>query len=142
MYAQYCEGNVSGECYAVDKEGLIFDRYIRDGNFIYTLPEFLGDPVGKYVLPKEEFLRINNFKERLAKLGINASGLEITNDNFILKLLQGGEVIWRREASEDSLYSDLEAFLLSPDISSQSEFLEKVLYLDLRTEDKIFFKYK
>ena len=148
-FALYCvETSLSVEtdnCFVLDEEGFIFApaNFVSEfGYFIYTARVPIDDPVGAELLPSEEFRSLETFKESLAGLDIGFSKLEISSDDYGLVMSTGGQIIWRKDADRALIYTNLEAFLSDEVIVAQENFLEKVLYLDLRTEDKVFYKFK
>lgn len=141
--ALYCP-RVS-ECYFLDKEGLIFapaPSFTGVVYFIYTTREKIESPVGGRFIPAEEFVLLPKFIETLTTLGIHSRALEVGMSEYRLSLQTSGEIIWPRNRDLAVIYSNLEAFLSSNTIKSQSNFLDKILYLDLRTDNKIFYKFK
>jgi hypothetical protein len=148
-FALYCaEASLSASadnCFVLDEEGFIFARanfVSKFGYFIYTARVPIDDPVGTELLPPEEFRSLEIFKESLTGLDISLSLLEISSDDYSLVMSTGGEIIWRKDADRALIYTNLEAFLSDEAIVAQENFLEKVLYLDLRTEDKVFYRFK
>jgi len=139
--ALYC----ISECFFLDEEGLIFASapFFSSGvYFIYTTEDSLENPVGERIVPIEEFKKLSEFIEALAVLNIYPIGLEISGGEYRLLLPTGGRILWRRDDDLTLIYANLEAFLADNVIRTQSDFLDKVLYLDLRTENKVFYKFK
>ena len=141
-FALYCVGD---KCFFLDKEGLIFapaPSFSAGVYFIYRTEDLIENPIGKRFVTPEEFGSLLKFMETLSILNIRPSTLEIGIDDYSLFLSDGGRIIWRR--GDDLLFirSNLEAFLSDDSIRAQSDFLKKILYLDLRTENKVFYKFK
>lgn len=142
-FALYCAETAN--CFFLDEEGLIYRAApsFSDGvYFIYALEHPLENPLGQTFLPSAEFKLLAGFIDSLSALSIRATTLKVSADNYGLKLVDGGEIIWKREADLGVIYSNLEAFLSDEAIKSQTDFLERVSHLDLRTENKVFFKFK
>ena len=68
--------------------------------------------------------------------------LELGDGEYKLFLSNNGQIIWRRNSDLALIGLNLEAFLSDDSIQAQSNFLDKILYLDLRTENKVFYKFK
>ncbi|OHB06354.1 MAG: hypothetical protein A3B16_02070 [Candidatus Zambryskibacteria bacterium RIFCSPLOWO2_01_FULL_45_43] len=141
-YALYCR---EAECFFLDEGGFIFAAApsFSDGvYFIYKTETAIEDPMGKSLLLENDFRGLVKFLENLPVLGINSRVLEIGTEDYRLMLNSGGKIIWKRDISLGVIYSNLEAFLSDEAIVSQKDFLNKIEHLDLRTENKVFWKLK
>jgi cell division septal protein FtsQ len=137
----YC----ASECYFMDRDGLIFDiapSFSAGVYLAYSLSTPIDDPVGKMLMDKESFITLSNFIEKLGDLEVHASKFEIGDDEYALVLHNGGEILWKKETSFDLVYSNLEAFLSSSAIKTEENFLDRISRLDLRTDNKVFYKFK
>ena len=135
----------AGDCFFLDEDGLMFaiaPSFTGAVYFIYTTEEPIENPIGKKILAPEEFKSIKEFIETLAVLNIYPMALEISSDEYSLLLANNTRIIWRKESDLVLVHSNLEAFLSDEVIQAQSNFLDKILYLDLRTENKVFYKFK
>ena len=140
-FALYC----ATECFFLDNEGLIFALApsFSDGvYFIYKMENPLENPLGQKLLSDLEFGSMVNFIESISTLGVSAVSLEISEDDYRLFLSGGGEIVWRTDVDLNLIYSNLEAFLTDEAIKSQIDFLDKIEYLDLRTENKVFYRFR
>jgi len=147
-FALYCNGDNPSDtsgCYLLDKDGFIYDRspgYLGAVYFIYSFKESFPEPIGKQFIPQEEFKKLPEFIDNLSILGINPRALSIGADEYKLTLANGGYIIWKRSDDLLEVRSNLEAFLFSEAIRSQVDFIDKISYLDLRTDNKVFYKFK
>jgi len=147
-FALYCnEDSLEGlpDCYLLDKSGFIYDRspgYLGAVYFIYSSGENLSEPIGKQFILEEEFKKLPEFIDNLSVLGINPVALKISDSEYKLTILNGGYIVWKRQDDLSLVRSNLEAFLFSDAIRSQVNFMNNILYLDLRTDNKIFYKFK
>jgi hypothetical protein len=66
----------------------------------------------------------------------------VGEEEYSLQLSAGGEILWTTESDSRIIYSNLEAFLSAPAISTEDNFLDKIEYLDLRTKNKVFYKFR
>lgn len=144
-YALYCLNEDNLECYFFDKESFIFalaPSFSEPIYLIYHTENSFENPVGKRLMSIQEFVSLEAFVKKLTSLDIHASAFKIGGENFTLIMPSGGEVVWRRGSDLPLLYSNLEAFLTSEVIKGQANFLEKISVLDLRTENKVFYKFR
>jgi len=142
-FALYC--TTTTECFFLDEEGYIFalaPSFSGVVYFIYTTETLIENPIGKNLMPVDTFKSLPKFIEELSLLGIHPTALAIGNDDYILSLPNKGEIIWRRSDDLALVRSNLEAFLSSESIRAQSDFLDKISRLDLRTENKVFYRFK
>lgn len=142
-FALYC-GEGTGGCYFLDKTGFIFDNSpaFSDGVYIvYTLTPQFSEPLGTAYLPVDEFTPIAEFLSKLPSIGALPLSLILKENEFTLIIKGGAKILWPRGSDMNRIYANLEAFLMSPTISADKEFLLKVRELDLRTEDKVFYRF-
>ena len=144
-FALYCTNTSLSECYFIDEDGFIFapaPSFSGVVYFLYILKDPVENPLGKRFMTIEEFRPLPRFIETLAVLNIYPVALEIGDDEYSLVLASGGKIIWRRDNNLALVYANLEAFLSDDNIRAQDGFLDKILQLDLRTENKVFYKFK
>jgi hypothetical protein len=142
-FALYCRD--TSECYFLDEDGFIFAlaaSFSEAVYFIYTTEDSIENPVGEKIVSVDEFGKLSEFIKTLTVLNIYPEGLKTSENEYRLLLSTGGEIIWRRDANLTHVYSNLEAFLADEFIRAQSNFLDKISHLDLRTENKVFYKFK
>ena len=140
-FALYC----ASDCFFLDEEGLIFapaPSFSSGVYFIYSVLDPIENPVGKRFITIEKFESLSKFIKTLSALNILPLALEVGDDEYSLSLSDDRKIIWRRDGDLALIYSNLEAFLSNDSIRAQRNFLDRILYLDLRTEDKVFYKFK
>ncbi len=133
------------ECYFIDENGFIFAPApsFSDGvYFVYTTRDLIENPLGKRFISPNDFELLTKFIKSLETLGIYSSALAIEADQYIIFLPNYAQIIWRKDANLLVIYANLEAFLSDDSIKAQENFLEKITYLDLRTENKVFYKFR
>lgn len=147
-HSLYCE-DFSDEslasCYFLDETSLIFARspgFLGVVYSIYTTREPLVEPLGQTLFLEEEFRSFPAFFDSLSVLGLEPLALEVGTNDYKLLLKPGSYVVWKKNRPLSSVRLDLETFLFSAPIREQEDFLDRVLYLDLLTEDKVFYKFK
>ena len=142
-FAMYCK-DIS-KCYFIDEDGLIFalaPSFSGTVYFTYTTEDPITNPIGERFVSVEDFRNLSEFIETFGVLSIYPKGLETSSEEYKLLLPTGGEIIWRRDTDLNLVYANLEAFLADDAIRTQSNFLDKISHLDLRTENKVFYKFK
>ncbi|MEX0919138.1 MAG: FtsQ-type POTRA domain-containing protein [Parcubacteria group bacterium] len=147
-FALYCSDTPPVEeslCYFLDQNGLIFANVPNDSRrvyFVYSTREKFEEPISTQFVPEEEFIFLPAFIDSLSILGINPIALEVSEYEYKLYMSGGGYVLWGRSTPLELVRANLETFLFSDPIRSQRDFIERVLYLDLLTENKVFYKFK
>lgn len=142
-FALYCQS--SDTCYFLDENGFIFSlapSFSEGVYFVYKTKNSIESPLGKSILIENDFIGLTKFIKNLPTLGIDFLAIEIGSEDYKLELKSGGEIIWKKETGLGVVYSNLEAFLSDEAIKSQTDFLDKISRLDLRTENKVFYKFK
>jgi len=148
-FALYCANALhpatASECYFLDEEGLIFaDAPSFSGvtYFVFATEDPIENPIGERFLPLDEFSYLLNFIENLTTLNIKPLALGFSGNEYSLFLPNGGQITLKKDDDFASVYSNLTAFLTDEAIKSQPNFLDKILYLDLRTKDKVRWKFQ
>ncbi len=142
-HALYCEG--AELCWFLDSEGFVFDAaptFSEGVYFTYTEKPALESPLGHSLLPREEFQALDRFVGSLPMLGLTPLALEIASADMTLELTGGARILWGRESDLERTFGNLESFLKSPTIQAQADFLSKIGVLDLRTEDRVFYRFE
>lgn len=135
----------ASSCYFIDKEALIFAKapaFSGDSFFIYGTETTIDDPIGKVVASVEEFSALSVFFKNLEYLEIRAKALEIGDESYTLLTDENARLMWKKEYGLEKIYENLDAFLSEETIRAEKNFLERVEYLDLRVEDKVFYRFK
>jgi hypothetical protein len=146
--ALYC-GDISNillphDCYFIDDKGYIFSEapaFSGDVYFIYSNKEPLPEPLGKAFLPQEVFGPLSTYIKSLSSMGVHGRALVLDPEDYHLVLANSGEIIWRREDNLDLIGENLKTFLGTVEGEDKS-FLNKILYIDLRFENKVFYKFQ
>ena len=148
-FALYCASALlpddASQCYFLDENGFIFDQapsFSGHVYFIYAKDVPVEEPLGKEFLTPLEFKPLTRFANSLSILGINPLSMEVREEEVNLILPHQTRIRWRRSSDLNVLYSNLEAFLKDDAIKSEVNFLEKVSVLDLRTDNKVFYRFK
>ncbi len=141
--ALYCQN--ANACFFMDDTGFIFSEaptFSSDVYLPYYSESYIIDPVGESYVSSVEFSKLKEFVASLPQLGIEPVAAKTLERHYEIELPAGGILMWPRDTEAARAYSNLEAFLSSPEIKSQEDFLERIETLDLRTENKVFFKFR
>jgi len=148
-FALYCVSTSdltdSSDCFLMDKEGFIFASalfFSEDVYFIYTTEDPITNPIGTKLIAVDEFQAVQSFIDNLPELGIEPSAFKIGDNEFSVFLPNEGEIIWRRDENLALVHSNLEAFVSHDSIKAQKNFFDRILRLDLRTKNKIFYRFR
>ncbi len=145
-YALYCRERAGlGDCYFITDRGLVFDRspdFAEGVYLVYTTTHYLDEPIGQELLVPEQFVSVSKFVKGLEELDIKGSKLEIGEGEFALSIATGGKIMWKATGDLVVLRSNLELFLNSDAIKAEKNFLERISYLDLRTDNKVFYQFR
>ena len=142
-FALYCPK--VGDCFFLNEEGFIFataPSFSRGVYFIYLAEDMIENPIGQRFISDIEFKSLLAFMEKLKDLDIRPTSLKLGTDDYTLVLPQDGQIVWRKDSNFNFIQSNLEVFLTSDAVRAQSDFLDRILYIDLRTENKVFYKFK
>lgn len=121
-YALYCPP-AEEKCFFLDKEGFVFDEAPDFSGVVYFIYET--------EVPAEEFKNLSAFIENLSKLGFEP----IRFEDYGLTMKNGSHMFLPEKSDLGKLFSSLELFLRSPAVEK-----DKLSEIDLRTENKIFWK--
>ncbi|MFA5933950.1 MAG: hypothetical protein WC795_01885 [Candidatus Paceibacterota bacterium] len=139
-------------CYFSDSNGYIFDKApYFSGNAYFKFYTGISDPnnpIGASALSTLEFKNILAFKNGLASFGILTDTFLINSDSDyeFLILAQGSinapRIIFKKDQAYEKLLADLESALsaepLATDFKAKLSSLE---YLDLRYDNKVYYKF-
>lgn len=147
--AQYCgditELNSPKECFFLDEEGFIFAEspaFSGDVYFIFLSEPALLDPLGKKLMQSGDFKETLSFLESLPALGVHPRAFKISGEEFHLILPNGGFIRWESSSGLLSIYENLSALLSDSKVVTEKNFLDRILYIDMRFGNKIFYKFR
>jgi len=164
------EGEVEN-CYYIDSAGLIFsDAPYFSGNVYFkfydnrnqkagegdSLPEAgredvaLTDPIGLYFIDKGEFTRLVNFKKYLDQYIIKSNALILKNNEeyeFVLNKMadenQFPKIFINKNSDFEKILNNLlSAIETEPFASEYKKNYNNLEYIDLRFENKVYYKFK
>lgn len=140
-------------CYFADDQGYLFALapYVS-GNVFFRF--FGGDAtsanaIGTSVTDAPRFIKIQELKEALIKLDFKLSGVSVGNDNEDIFLLQptdwqqtAPQIMVRDDKKINSMMHDLESAIMTEPLRGDLVTkYSKLLYIDARFENKVFYKF-
>lgn len=147
--AEYCrdisDPAAPDDCYFIDDTGYIFapaPAFSGNVYFTYATAEPFGNPIGESVLDRSVFSASRDFVKSLGDMGIYPRVFLVKLDEYHVLLSNGAEILWNKSANLDDVRASLEAFFSDKSVKSDRSFLSRVLYIDLRFGNKIFYKFR
>lgn len=146
-FALYCEDilDVSNpsKCFFLDNSGNIFSEapdFSGTVYMIYSSVPVLETPLRSQLIEPEEFEEISKFITEMPRLNIDSRALVKRGNEYALLMESGTELKWKSGQDLNALISDLESFLRDSKIK-QTAF-GNLLYIDLRFDNKVFYKFR
>ncbi|MCI5108776.1 MAG: hypothetical protein MRY49_02935 [Candidatus Pacebacteria bacterium] len=131
------------DCYFMDRTGYIFDKAptYSPGIVFFYLGGIEGNPIGRQFLSEEDLTRINSFIQAIKNHPDLASllpvGVEVISPDLSVLLSGGGKIVIGDVSRLSDAFDNL---LLS--VLERGLEVENLEYIDLRIENKVFFKHK
>ena len=139
------------KCYFADKTGYIFDEAPNfSGNTYFKFYGVFLEPeekIGEYILPPDEFVRLIKFYEHAGTVlsPIKLTALEI-GDNGDYKFSiegTGGNIIFKRDNDFEKILENLNSAADAEPLKTDLKLkLKALLYIDLRFDNKVYFKFQ
>lgn len=139
-------GPDKGVCYFTDQEGYVFDQApYFSGDVYFRFYGNLTEPLGSYFYQKY-FNKFVYWKEALGLMGFDPVALKINADNEAeIFLSRGGvpgpKVIIKADSDEVTIMKNLESALDTNLKTALSEKYNKLLYIDLRFQNKVYYRF-
>ena len=138
-------------CFFIDDTGYVFAEaphfsgniYFRFYNFGTSTP---SDFFGKNFLDKNEFRKFIQFKELLEKNNSNPVWFVLRDKNIAEMVMEGesnSKIIFKRTANVEKIFSNFVTAIDTEPLKTmyQNNF-DKLLYIDLRFDNKVYYKFK
>jgi hypothetical protein len=136
-------GGLDVGCFSVDEDGLIFDRSAASTVVAYRGAP-MGNPIGKPVLPREDFRRTQFFVRQIGGMSLDPREVRFKEAGYIDVLLgQGGVLVVNASDDLSAVLANLSAVLAgrsSP--ATLGAFLSSFEYIRLDSGNKVFIKPK
>lgn len=136
--------NNEDECYFIDNKGYVFAQApVYSGGAVFVYRGGIQDePLGNHFLDPESFTKLHAFIHAIQKSSklsvLEPIELEQVTDNKYQIHLQSGAYIFINEQQElEQIYDTLVTVVDKEDI-----VISDIEYIDLRIEDKVFYKHK
>jgi cell division septal protein FtsQ len=137
--ALYCfEG-----CYFLDDDGYIYSEapnFDGEAYVEYRDESLASEPVGKFFLTREKFVKLHNFVESLKLLKLEPKTFIRSNGVNKIVLDEGVELIWRESQDLDKLFIDLSSFINDNQLKNLR--ISDLLYIDMSFNNKVHWVYK
>ena len=131
-------------CYFLDKDGLIFAEAPQFSENVYL--KIFGDtgsdlPIGETILPREEFLKLMNFRDSFERIGFPVKEISIEDKQGVLATKAGFEVIFDLNGDYDAMFENFFTTYTAKD-EEKGDAQDGLESVDLRFGNKIYFKYR
>ncbi len=144
------------KCYFLDDAGYIFDEapfFSGSAYFKFYGPESIkqmNDPISQNLLPADEFLRLISFYEAISKSEVLPKPIALLiRENNEYEFIFAGEdevmapkIIFKKENNFEKIFANLNSAILTDPLKSQLKNISNLEYIDLRFNDKVYFKFK
>jgi cell division septal protein FtsQ len=131
------------DCYFLDASGYIFSSapaFSGGVYMVYSSDPALDTPLRTQFMSSASFSELANFIGTLAHIPLSPKVFVLKTDEDDLLLPSGTVVMWKPEQNLDAVYTNLNAFLTDPSLNKST--VPNLLYIDLRFDDKVFYKFK
>jgi POTRA domain, FtsQ-type len=131
------------DCYFIDGGGYIFAAapvFSSAVYHIYTSDPNVDSPVKDQFFKPETFTALQNFWSSVESAGLAPLLLTQAGSEYHLTLSSGTNILWRQDQDLDKMYSSLTSFVGDPNIKKQG--VNNLTYIDLRVDDKVFYKFQ
>lgn len=143
----WCDSLVRKHCYFMNPHGYVFTQAADfSQNVLFTFYGLINSdaPIGQTYLPTEQFASVNGFVEnlktfKLSPVGVNARGNG--NNDFEVLLSSGGRIVFSNHEDLQTTLENVEA-IFDRQTKADSNFLQKLDYVDVRFTSKAFVKMK
>ncbi|MEK7194271.1 MAG: hypothetical protein AAB660_01095 [Patescibacteria group bacterium] len=137
-FALYC----SDSCFFMDDTGYIYSEAPTFSSGVYTIysskPK-LDIPLRTQFFSQNDLISISTFLKNIESLGFKTKAVTKKDDEYSATLSAGAELRWRINQNLEKLFADLNSFMNESKLKISD--LERLLYLDLRFDNKIFYKF-
>lgn len=146
-FALYCSDTSDSEnpshCFFLDESGFIFSpspAFSGGVYMIYSSDPAIETPLRSQFLTREEFQDLSKFLALLPRMHIAPELFTKRGDEYELTLVSGPYIKWKTGQNLDNLAINLESFLLNS--SLKPEDISQLKYIDLRFDNKVFYKFQ
>ncbi|MDQ3244900.1 MAG: hypothetical protein M3P22_00935 [bacterium] len=136
-------------CYFIDKDGYVFDKAPNFSGDVYY--RFYGEikkqndsPIGFYFMPKI-FNNLINFKQVLDNIKLETSSIFVKGKDteISLKKNNNAKIIFKTNDDLIQIGQNIQSSVLTDPLKSRIEKeYDSLLYIDLRFDNKVYYKFK
>ncbi len=147
------KSDVGENCYFVNNDGYIFDKApYFSGNvyFKFYIPlDTAGTPLGKQMLTPDEFHSLMRFSDIISSAGLKPIYSIFNSDGTRELYLEHAEpdsapkIVWKADSDLEKIGGDLVIAMSKPEFKEEilSKYA-KLLYIDLRFNNKVLYKFQ
>lgn len=145
------KNEVGENCYFINDDGFVFDKApYFSGNiyFKYYVDMNEENPLGKQILPKDNFHRLMRFVEGTRSIGFDPIYIVIREDgsNHLYLDSSNGlnpEIIFKNNTDYEIIMENLSLAMKKKEFSNEiNSKYNSLLYIDLRFKDKVLYKFQ
>jgi hypothetical protein len=144
---------IGENCYFINNDGFIFDSApYFSGNVYFKYYINLGDninPLGKQMIEVDKFHKLTEFIEGIVSLGLKPVYITIDQDNTNHLYLNHGiddtvpEIIFKNDDNFEVLEENLSLAIKKKEFAEEiNSKYNTLLYIDLRFENKVLYKFQ
>jgi hypothetical protein len=148
-FALYCKDvvymNSPEGCFFLDQTGYIFSEAPSFSGGVYTVytsEPVMESPLRQTYLEEDVFLRLEPFIKGVEQAGLRPKVFIKKSEELNLRLESGAVIMWKATADLETILSDLESFLSDKNFTKEPRALERIIYIDLRFGNKVFYKFE
>lgn len=139
------------ECFSMDKDGYIFGpatannialgQSDSDGHPYLAFYSTVEEPLGNhYTTTPDEFRRLVSFIETVRNFEIGPRLIQTDGREYHIILESGTKLLIRKDQDLQRVADHLKASLSDPVITTEDGKLKDLIYLDLRFNNKVYYK--
>ncbi len=135
------------DCYYMDDSGYIFAKAPLFSGIVFF--KYFGaitavDPIGQFYLSPDEFKDISQIETAFSNSGIHAVALAAKEaGDFELQLKEGGRLLFNQKSPIAKVVADMSTVISSSEFQKELTDSSRSLdYIDIRFDNKIFYKFR
>jgi hypothetical protein len=142
------------KCFYIDAFGVVFSEApvfsgsvlftYRGGELATTTPASTvsGEGVlGRRIMSEDEFVAVGQFLAQLSEVGFDAVEIEISANSYEVLVDEDVKILVDKEHLDERI-ENIKAALRAERLKTDRSFLKTILYIDLRFDNRIYYKYR
>lgn len=133
------------DCYFLDRTGYIFSpapEFSSGVYSVYSSAPGIEAPLASRYMQEGDFAPLDPFIKSLSEAGLYPKAFVLKGDEYSLVLSNHAVIKWNKGDDLSNIKSNLESFVNDPTFKERSGGLDRILYIDLRFGNKVFYKFK